>query len=124
MDGPLLHKNQPSTTKKLIMSCLVKYCPKILKNQFVYMNLFHVVLDDILGRYFGMILSYFTMKISYDNWFLSVEKKYFSHWSNFFLSWAVEKENNSISSQSPPPPNVISQTSQNIILDDMTKITV
>ena len=44
MDGPLLHKNQPSTTKKLIMACLVKYHPEIVKNQFVYMNIYRVFL--------------------------------------------------------------------------------
>lgn len=36
-------------------------------------KLFHVLWDDILGRYFGMILQYFGMKIYYD--FLLRRKK-------------------------------------------------
>ena len=64
------------------------------------MSYFHVVWDDIMGRYFGMILQYFGMKI-YDDFFSQLKSKKTSYLSKtvFFLSLPVEKENEKFSSQ-------------------------
>jgi len=53
---------------------------------------FSVVLDDILGRYFGMILQYFSQLKKKTNFLLAQNSLF------FLLSLPVEKENNRFSS--------------------------
>ena len=78
------------------------------------LSLFHVIQDDILGHYFGMILRYFGMKIYHFLFQLQTEKKHVleqkfvmiigeqtSYWSEtVFSQFASKKVNdNKFSSQ-------------------------
>ena len=59
-------------SKNIVISLLLA-CTKITgQHEQVLCQHFHVVRDDIMGHYFGMILRYFGMKIYDDNNFFSV----------------------------------------------------